>query len=250
MARRTQPPLWRACTRAAANEPATAAPALRPRCLALAQCSSQRTWPAHACRALPHILPPAAGAFDVPEQAAHAHDIGALCSGKARPEALNFPLADYEAMLPMLHSLPHVGAGGAHNNGLLPWLLGCRAGELQRRPTGPLARSLPRMTAALMHALSTFLESDPKDPSAVTQLGKLSDQRFDPPTAQHWHLHLDAELLINSLRSCTHHPSAGPDCVGTAQLRPAADGAAPRRQQRPPVQLALGALRLGQGVGG
>ncbi|KAL4430145.1 hypothetical protein ABPG77_004927 [Micractinium sp. CCAP 211/92] len=47
------------------------------------------------------------GAFDVPEQAAHAHDIGALCSGKARPEALNFPLADYQAILPMLQSLPH-----------------------------------------------------------------------------------------------------------------------------------------------
>ncbi|KAL4434167.1 hypothetical protein ABPG75_000608 [Micractinium tetrahymenae] len=47
------------------------------------------------------------GAFDVPEQAAHAHDIGALCSGKARPEALNFPLSDYDTMLPMLYSLPH-----------------------------------------------------------------------------------------------------------------------------------------------
>ncbi|KAI3438862.1 hypothetical protein D9Q98_001279 [Chlorella vulgaris] len=47
------------------------------------------------------------GAFDVPEQAAHAHDIGALCSGKAKIESLNFPLTDYQAMLPMLHSLPH-----------------------------------------------------------------------------------------------------------------------------------------------
>jgi hypothetical protein len=44
----------------------------------------------------------------VPEQAAHAHDIGALCSGKAKIESLNFPLTDYQAMLPMLHSLPHV----------------------------------------------------------------------------------------------------------------------------------------------
>lgn len=53
-------------------------------------------------------LPPAAGAFDAPAQAAHAHDIGALCSGKARPESLNFPLSDYEPLLPLLASLPHV----------------------------------------------------------------------------------------------------------------------------------------------
>ena len=51
---------------------------------------------------------PRAGAFDAPEQAAHAHDIGALCSGKARTEALNFPLTDYDQLLPMLYSLPHV----------------------------------------------------------------------------------------------------------------------------------------------
>jgi hypothetical protein len=58
----------------------------------------------------PQTTPACAGAFDVPEQAAHAHDIGALCSGKARAEALNFPLTDYESLLPMLHTLPHVSA--------------------------------------------------------------------------------------------------------------------------------------------
>lgn len=57
----------------------------------------------------PPALPPCpAGAFDVPEEAAHAHDIGALCSGKARPDSLNFPLSDYEQLLPLLSSLPHV----------------------------------------------------------------------------------------------------------------------------------------------
>lgn len=63
----------------------------------------------------PHPMPPpstAAGAFDAPEQAAHAHDIGALCSGKARPESLNFPLSDYEPLLPLLASLPHVSGLG------------------------------------------------------------------------------------------------------------------------------------------
>ena len=66
-----------------------------------------------------HLCTTAAGAFDSPEQAAHAHDIGALCSGKARTEALNFPLADYaETLLPMLHSLPHVSAGGSATTAL------------------------------------------------------------------------------------------------------------------------------------
>lgn len=53
----------------------------------------------------PHTI---AGAFDAPSQAAHAHDIGALCSGKARVEALNFPYSDYDQLMPMLASLPHV----------------------------------------------------------------------------------------------------------------------------------------------
>jgi hypothetical protein len=57
---------------------------------------------------LTSCLSPPAGAFDAPEQAAHAHDIGALCSGKARTEALNFPLTDYDTLMPMLYSLPHV----------------------------------------------------------------------------------------------------------------------------------------------
>lgn len=88
----------------------------------------------------------ATGAFDVPEQAAHAHDIGALCSGKARPEALNFPLADYQAMLPMLQSLPHVGERGCFLHGVAATIHHARsphyaarwsrAGRPERLPAG------------------------------------------------------------------------------------------------------------------
>ena len=95
-------------------------------------CPRCRQLPAHA--PAPARLSPPAGAFDAPEQAAHAHDIGALCSGKARTETLNFPMSDYEDLMPMLYTLPHVRRSSMPPRGgraAAEWVPGEEAAVLQ-----------------------------------------------------------------------------------------------------------------------